>query len=96
MKVMKREPGLLRMEGVKGGRKGLLTIDAEIFEVAPNFHLVEVKKSNGDTMEFRRVKRNHPSSRKKHSIFHRHSNSNSRCSNDTVTRIAQQLTLVLW
>ncbi|CAI0399495.1 unnamed protein product [Linum tenue] len=55
MKVTKREPGLLRMEGVSEGRKGLLTIDAEIFEVAPNFHLVEVKKTNGDTLEYQKI-----------------------------------------
>lgn len=55
MKVMKKEPGLLKLEGLKEGRKGILSIDAEIFEVTPSCHLVEVKKSNGDTLEYQQM-----------------------------------------
>jgi len=40
------------MEGESEGRKGVLSIDAEIFEVTPSFHLVEIKKNNGDTLEY--------------------------------------------
>ncbi|KAI8013155.1 CBL-interacting protein kinase 18 [Camellia lanceoleosa] len=29
--------------------------DEEIFEVSPLFHLVEVKKSNGDTLEYQKI-----------------------------------------
>jgi hypothetical protein len=43
------------MEGMKEGRKGLLAIDAEIFELTPNFHLVELKKTNGDTLEYQKM-----------------------------------------
>ena len=43
------------MEGSKEGRKGILSIDAEIFEVTPSFHLVEVKKSSGDTLEYQKM-----------------------------------------
>jgi 5'-AMP-activated protein kinase catalytic alpha subunit len=57
MKVMKKEAGLLKFEGLKEGRKGILSIDAEIFEVAPSLHLVEVKKSNGDTLEYQQMLR---------------------------------------
>ncbi|PON66181.1 Calcium/calmodulin-dependent/calcium-dependent protein kinase [Trema orientale] len=55
MKVKKRDAGLLRLEGLNEGIKGVLSIDAEIFEVTPSFYLVEVKKSNGDTMEYQKV-----------------------------------------
>lgn len=55
LKVTKKDGGLLKMEGMKEGRMGPLSIDAEIFEVTPNFHLVEVKKSNGDTLEYQRI-----------------------------------------
>lgn len=55
LKVRKADKGLLKFEGVKEGRKGILSIDAEIFEVAPAFHLVEVKKSNGDTLEYKKL-----------------------------------------
>ena len=55
MKVKKRDAGLLRLECLNEGKKGLLSIDAEIFEVTPSFYLVEVKKSNGDTMEYQKI-----------------------------------------
>ncbi|KAG2672916.1 hypothetical protein I3843_13G056400 [Carya illinoinensis] len=55
MKVMKKEAGLLKLEGMREGRKGILSIDAEIFEVTPSFHLVEVKKANGDTIEYQQI-----------------------------------------
>lgn len=50
--VKKKEGGVLKMEGASEGRKGVLSIDAEIFEVTPSFHLVEIKKNNGDTLEY--------------------------------------------
>jgi 5'-AMP-activated protein kinase, catalytic alpha subunit len=50
--VKKKEGGMLKMEGASEGRKGVLAIDAEIFEVTPSFHLVEIKKNNGDTLEY--------------------------------------------
>ncbi|KAJ8898848.1 hypothetical protein K2173_008157 [Erythroxylum novogranatense] len=55
LKIKKQDGGLLKLEGSKEGRKGLLGIDAEIFEITPCFHLVEMKKSNGDTMEYQKV-----------------------------------------
>lgn len=55
LKVKKKDGGLLKMEGFKEGRKGVLGIDAEIFEITPCFHLVEVKKSSGDTLEYQKV-----------------------------------------
>lgn len=55
MKITKREAGLLKLETLKEGRKGILSIDAEIFELTHSFHMVEVKKSNGDTLEYQKV-----------------------------------------
>jgi len=55
MKVMKKEAGFLKLEGLKEGRNGILSIDAEIFEVTPSLHLVELKKANGDTLEYQQV-----------------------------------------
>jgi 5'-AMP-activated protein kinase catalytic alpha subunit len=55
LKLTKKDGGLLKMEGSKPGRKGVMGIDAEIFEVSPNFHLVEIKKTNGDTLEYQKV-----------------------------------------
>ncbi|GFP83232.1 cbl-interacting protein kinase 2 [Phtheirospermum japonicum] len=55
MKVMKKDGGFLKLEGSKEGRKGVLSIDADVFEVTPNFHLVEMKKSSGDTFEYQKL-----------------------------------------
>lgn len=41
------------MEDRKEGRKGQLAINVEIFEVTKSFHMVEFKKSKGDTMEYK-------------------------------------------
>lgn len=57
LKVSKKERGLLRLEGLNESRDGVLGIDAEIFELSPSFHLVELKKSNGDTLEYQRMLR---------------------------------------
>lgn len=55
LKVKKKDGGLLKLEGSKEGRKGTLNIDAEIFEITPHFHLVELKKSDGDTVEYEKL-----------------------------------------
>ncbi|KAL5058312.1 hypothetical protein RYX36_029916 [Vicia faba] len=51
LKVKKKDGGLLKLEG----RKGTLNIDVEIFEISPHFHLVELKKSDGDTSEYQKL-----------------------------------------
>lgn len=55
LKVKKKDGGLFKIEGSKEGRKGRLGIDAEIFEITPVFHLVELKKLNGDTLEYQKL-----------------------------------------
>ncbi|CAA7406218.1 unnamed protein product [Spirodela intermedia] len=55
LKPKKKQGGVMKLERNKEGRKGVLAVDAEIFEVTPSFHLVEFKKSAGDTLEFQRM-----------------------------------------
>nr|AOF42829.1 CBL-interacting protein kinase 2 [Triticum aestivum] len=55
LKLVKKDGGMMGMESFKPGRKGVMSIDAEIFEVTPDFHLVELKKTNGDTIEYQKV-----------------------------------------
>lgn len=55
LKVKKKDEGVIKLQGLKEGRKGVLSIDAEIFEFTPSFHLVEVKKSSGDTIEYQKL-----------------------------------------
>ncbi|KAG8637464.1 hypothetical protein MANES_15G124575v8 [Manihot esculenta] len=45
----------MKLQGEKTGRKGQLSVATEIFEVAPSLHMVEVRKSCGDTLEFHKV-----------------------------------------
>ncbi|KAG7010477.1 CBL-interacting serine/threonine-protein kinase 10, partial [Cucurbita argyrosperma subsp. argyrosperma] len=54
-RVQKKEAGLLRLEALTEGKKGVLSIDTEIYEVTPSFYLVEMKKSNGDTLEYQKI-----------------------------------------
>ncbi|XP_023511800.1 CBL-interacting serine/threonine-protein kinase 10-like [Cucurbita pepo subsp. pepo] len=54
-RVQKKEAGLLRLEALTEGKKGVLSIDTEIYEVTSSFYLVEMKKSNGDTLEYQKI-----------------------------------------
>jgi len=45
----------LKLAAPKEGIKGFLELDAEIFELAPSFLLVELKKTSGDTIEYQRL-----------------------------------------
>jgi len=48
-----KKDGILKLQGSKEGRKGQIGIDAEIFEVTPSFFVVEMKKTSGDTLEYK-------------------------------------------
>nr|AAD31900.1 putative serine/threonine protein kinase [Mesembryanthemum crystallinum] len=43
---------VVRLQGQERGRKGKLAIAAEIMSVSPSLLVVEVKKDNGDTLEY--------------------------------------------
>ncbi|XP_068664865.1 CBL-interacting protein kinase 5 [Aristolochia californica] len=51
---VKKQDGMLKLQGSKQGRKGQLAIDAEIYEVTPSFYVVDVKKKAGDTLEYKK------------------------------------------
>ncbi|KAJ1394128.1 Serine/threonine-protein kinase, active site [Sesbania bispinosa] len=55
MKITKKDGGLLKLERSREGRKGPLSIDTEIFEFTPSFHLVEMKKTSGDALEYQKI-----------------------------------------
>ncbi|RWW38833.1 hypothetical protein BHE74_00055945 [Ensete ventricosum] len=42
----------LKLQGEKSGRKGHLAIASEVSKMAPSLHVVELRKSKGDTLEF--------------------------------------------
>ena len=55
LKIKKKENGVLKLVAPREGMKGFLEFDAEVFEVAPSLLLVELKKTNGDTMEYKQL-----------------------------------------
>lgn len=52
LKVMKKEGGVMKLEQLNECRDGTVSIDVEIFEITSSFHLVEVRKSSGDTLDY--------------------------------------------
>lgn len=42
----------MKLQGHSSGRKGHLSVATEVFEVAPAFHVVEMRKTGGDTLEY--------------------------------------------
>lgn len=54
LKLSKKNKGL-KLEGLLGGRKGTLCIDIDIYEFTPSLHLVEVNKSTGDALEYKKI-----------------------------------------
>ncbi|KAK8453695.1 hypothetical protein SEVIR_5G329100v4 [Setaria viridis] len=53
LSVKLKEKGRVEMVGSQDGGRGALAIEAEIFEVAPSVHVVEMRKTGGDSLEFR-------------------------------------------
>lgn len=49
---IKKTESRVKLQGEEAGRKGKLSIEAEIFAVAPSVLMVEVKKDHGDTLEY--------------------------------------------
>ncbi|XP_075520117.1 CBL-interacting serine/threonine-protein kinase 3-like isoform X3 [Primulina tabacum] len=48
----------MSLQNIKSGRKGNLDVSTEVFQVAPSFHMVEVRKAKGDTLEFHKFYKN--------------------------------------
>lgn len=48
----------MKLQGDKSGRKGHLSVATEVFEVAPCVHMVELRKTGGDTLEFHKFYKN--------------------------------------
>ncbi|KAL4559872.1 hypothetical protein LXL04_032018 [Taraxacum kok-saghyz] len=52
--ISKKNEYKLKMRGVSEGRKGKLSVTAEIFEVAPEVAVVEFSREGGDTLEYKK------------------------------------------
>lgn len=51
-RVVRMKDFQVRLQGRSEGRKGRLSVTAEVFEVAPEISVVEFSKSAGDTLEY--------------------------------------------
>jgi 5'-AMP-activated protein kinase catalytic alpha subunit len=59
LRVMKKDNGVVKIQGRKEGRNGVLQFDMEIFEITPLHHLVEMKQTSGDSLEYQKLFEEH-------------------------------------
>ncbi|XP_057784702.1 CBL-interacting protein kinase 2-like [Salvia miltiorrhiza] len=53
LKLMNKGRGLFKLDqGPDEGTKDALSVDVEIYEIGPSYHLVEMKKSSGDLIDY--------------------------------------------
>lgn len=57
IKLLKKDRGSFKLAGSDEGMKDALSIDVEIFEINSSFHLVEMKKSSGDLIDYQHLLR---------------------------------------
>jgi 5'-AMP-activated protein kinase catalytic alpha subunit len=55
LRVRKKDNGVVKMQGRKEGRNGVLQFDSEIFEITPSYHLIEMKQTSGDLLEYQKL-----------------------------------------
>lgn len=55
LRVRKKDNGVVKMQVRKEGRNGFLQFDTEIFEITSSYHLIEMKQTSGDSLEYRKL-----------------------------------------
>jgi 5'-AMP-activated protein kinase, catalytic alpha subunit len=55
LRISKKDSGTVKIQRRKEGRNGVLQFDAEILEITPSHHLVEMKQTSGDSLEYRKL-----------------------------------------
>ncbi|KAJ1273794.1 hypothetical protein BS78_05G012000 [Paspalum vaginatum] len=55
LRVRKKDDGVVKILGRREGRNGVLQFDIEIFEITPFHHLVEIKQTSGDSLEYQKL-----------------------------------------
>ncbi|CAM0950475.1 unnamed protein product [Alopecurus aequalis] len=55
LRVRKKDNGVVKMQGRKEGRNGVIQFDSEIFEITPSYHVIEMKQTSGDSLEFQKL-----------------------------------------
>jgi 5'-AMP-activated protein kinase, catalytic alpha subunit len=54
LRISKKDSGTVKIQR-REGRNGVLQFDAEILEITPSHHLVEMKQTSGDSLEYRKL-----------------------------------------
>ncbi|XP_066356001.1 CBL-interacting protein kinase 15-like [Miscanthus floridulus] len=55
LRIRKKDNGIVKIEGRREGRNGVLQFDTEIFEITPSYHLIEMKQTSGDSVEYQKL-----------------------------------------
>jgi 5'-AMP-activated protein kinase catalytic alpha subunit len=55
LRVRKKDNGVMKMQARKEGRNGVVQLETEIFEITPSHHLIEMKQTSGDPLEYREL-----------------------------------------
>ncbi|KAF0918635.1 hypothetical protein E2562_025213 [Oryza meyeriana var. granulata] len=55
LRVRKKGNGVVKMQGRKEGRNGVIQFDTEIFEVTTSYHIIEMKQTSGDSLEYQQL-----------------------------------------
>ncbi|EES09124.1 hypothetical protein BDA96_05G011400 [Sorghum bicolor] len=55
LRIRKMDNGVVKIQGRKEGRNGVLQFDAEIFEITASYHLIEMKQTGGDSLEYQKL-----------------------------------------
>ncbi|KAL6905753.1 hypothetical protein ACP4OV_003354 [Aristida adscensionis] len=55
LRIRKKEDGVIKIQGRKEGRNGVVQFDTAIFQITPLHHLVEMKQTSGDSLEYQKL-----------------------------------------
>ncbi|XP_066334825.1 CBL-interacting protein kinase 15 [Miscanthus floridulus] len=55
LRIRKKDNGVVKIQGRKEGRNGVLQFDTEIFEITASYHLIEMKQTGGDSLEYQKL-----------------------------------------
>ncbi|CAD6270624.1 unnamed protein product [Miscanthus lutarioriparius] len=55
LRIRKKDNGIVKIQGRREGRNGVLQFDTEIFEITPSYHLIEMKQTSGDSVEYQKL-----------------------------------------
>jgi hypothetical protein len=55
LRIRKKDNNMVRIQGKKQGSNGVLQFDTQIFEITPSCHLVHMKQTSGDLLEYQKL-----------------------------------------